>query len=107
MPSGTMLAAIVDAHVRRTIQDPLVAEGHCFIEAASRNDALHGLPNERRDIDLMDVDSEKESCLDLCREMQRMSDVPAFISAAQKCDRHKVNTLDAGADDYMVKPLAM
>ena len=55
----------------------------------------------------MDIDSEKESGLDLCREMPSMSGVPAFISAAQKCDRHKVNALDAGADDYIVKPLAM
>jgi len=107
MPSGTILVVIVDAQLRRTIQDARVAEVHCFIEAVGRNDALHGLPDERCDIVLRDIDSEQESCLDLCRERRRASDVPVFVSAAQKCDRHKANTLDAGADDYMVKPLAM
>jgi two-component system, OmpR family, KDP operon response regulator KdpE len=36
-----------------------------------------------------------------------MSDVPILVFAAQYCERDKVDALDAGADDYMVKPLAM
>ncbi len=98
---------VVDAHVRRTIQDALVAEGHCVIEAVGRNDAVQSLPDERPDIVLEDFDSEQESCLNLCREMQRVSDVPIFVFAAQHCERKKVNALDAGADDYIVNPLAM
>ena len=107
MLSGTILVVVVDPHIRRTIQDALVAEGHCVIEAVGRNDALHSPPDERPDIVLMDFDSEQESCLDLCREMRRVSDVPIFAFAAQHCERDKVNALDAGADDYIVKPLAM
>ena len=96
MLSGTILVVVVDPHVRRTIQDALVAEGHCFIEAVGRHDALQSLPDERPDIVLMDFDSEPESCLDLCREMRRVSDVPIFAFAAQHCERDKVNALDAG-----------
>jgi two-component system, OmpR family, KDP operon response regulator KdpE len=107
MLSGTILVVVVDPHIRRTIQDALVAEGHCVIEAVGRNDALQSLPDERPDIVLMDFDSEQESCLDVCREMRRVSDVPIFVFAAQHCERDKVNALDAGADDYIVKPLAM
>jgi DNA-binding response OmpR family regulator len=107
MLSGTIFVVVVDQHVRRTIQDALVAEGHCVTEAVGRNDALQSLPDERPDIVLMDFDSEQESCLDLCREMRRVSDVPIFVLAAQHCERDKVNALDVGADDYIVKPLAM
>ena len=107
MLSGTILVAVVDPHVRRTIQDALVAAGHCVIEAVGRNDALQNLSDERPDIVLVDFDSEQESCLDLCREMRRVSDMPIFVFAAQHCERDKVNALDAGADDYLVKPLAM
>jgi DNA-binding response OmpR family regulator len=104
---GTILVVVVDRHVRRTIQDALVVKGHCVIEAVGRNDALQSLPDERPDIVLMDCDSEQESCLDLCREMRKASDVPIFVFAAQHCERDKVNALDAGADDYIVIPLAM
>jgi two-component system KDP operon response regulator KdpE len=107
MLSGTILVAVVDPHVRRTIQDALVAAGHCVIETVGRNDALQNLSDERPDIVLVDFDSEQESCLDLCREMRRVSDMPIFVFAAQHCERDKVNALDAGADDYLVKPLAM
>ena len=107
MLSGMILVLVVDPHVRRTIQDALVAEGHCVVEVVDRNDALQSLPDERPDIVLVDFDSEQESYLDLCREMRRVSDVPIFVFAAQHCERDKVNALDAGADDYIVKPLAM
>jgi two-component system, OmpR family, KDP operon response regulator KdpE len=107
MLSGTILVATVDTHVRRTIQDALVAEGHCVVEAVGRNDALQSLPNERPDVVLIDFDSEQERCLDLCREMRRVSDVPILVVAAQHCERDKVDALDAGADDCMIKPLAM
>jgi two-component system KDP operon response regulator KdpE len=107
MLSGKILVVVVDPHVRRTIQDVLVAEGHCVIEAVSRNDALQSLPDERPDIVLVDFDSAQQSCLDLCREMRTVSDVPILVFAAQYCERDKVDALDAGADDYMVKPLAI
>jgi two-component system KDP operon response regulator KdpE len=107
MLSGTILVAVVDPHVRRTIQDALVAERHCVIEAVGRNDALQSLPDERPDIVLVGFDSEQESCLDFCCEIRRVSDVPIFVFAAQHCERDKVDAIDAGADDYIVKPLAM
>jgi two-component system, OmpR family, KDP operon response regulator KdpE len=107
MPSSAILVVVVDTHVRRTIQNPLAAEGHSFIEAAALNDALHGLPDERPDTVLMDIESEQEGCFDLYRDKRRVNDVPIFVFAAQKCERHKVNASDAGADDYIVKLLAM
>jgi DNA-binding response OmpR family regulator len=55
----------------------------------------------------MDIDPEQESCLDLCRDMRRVSEVPTFVFAARKCDRHMVNALDAGTDDNIVKPRAL
>ena len=78
-----------------------------FHRGAGRNDALRGLPDERRNIVLMDIDPEQESCLDLCRDMRRVSEVPTFVFAARKCDRHMVNALDAGTDDNIVKPRAL
>ena len=60
MLSGTILVVVIDLHVRRTIQNALVAEGHCVIEAVGRNDALQSLLDERPDIVLMDFDSNRK-----------------------------------------------
>ena len=106
MQSGAILVVVVDPHVSRTMQDPLVDEGHCVVEAVGRNDTLQSLPDEQPDIVLMDFASELESCLDLCREMQRVNDVPIFVFAAQRCERDNVNAMDAGSEGYIVKALA-
>jgi DNA-binding response OmpR family regulator len=107
MLSGTILFAVVDPYVSRTIQEALVAEELCIVEAQSRNDVLQSLPDERLKIALIISDSEQDSGLALCREMQRVSDVPIIGFAAQHCKRDKVNALDAGVYDYIVDPLAM
>ena len=107
MISSTILVAVVDPHVRRGILNALVAEGHCAVEAVRYNDALESLRNTQPDVILLDFDTAQKRCLDLCREMRRASDVPIFVFAAQHCEMDKVSALDAGADDYMVKPLAI
>ena len=104
---STILIAVVDPHVRRAILDALVAEGHCVVEAVRCNDALQSLCNTGPDLILLDLDTAQKGCLELFREMRRESDVPIFVFASQHCEIDNVSALDAGADDYMVKPLAI
>jgi two-component system KDP operon response regulator KdpE len=44
--------------------------------------------------------------IELCRRIRRISSVPVFIVSASVDGRSEVAALDAGADDYMVKPLS-
>ena len=107
MTSSTILVVVIDSQLRRVILNALVAEGHCVVETAHYNDALQILRKTRPDLVLVDFDTTQNTCLDLCREMRSASDAPIFVFAAQHCERNKVSALDAGADDYMVKPLAI
>jgi two-component system KDP operon response regulator KdpE len=107
MISSTILIVVVDPHLRREILNALIASGHCAVEAVRYIDASQILRKTRPDLVLLDFGTERKTCLDLCREMRSASDAPIFVFAAQHCERDKVSALDAGADDYMVKPLAI
>jgi two-component system KDP operon response regulator KdpE len=107
MTSSTILVVVIDPQLRRVILNALVAEGHCVVETAHYNDALQILRKTRPDLVLVDFDTTENTCLDLCREIRSASDAPIFVFAAQHCEIDKVSALDAGADDYMVKPIAI
>jgi two-component system KDP operon response regulator KdpE len=44
--------------------------------------------------------------LETCREIRRTSDIPIIMLTVRNAERDKVMALDAGADDYVVKPFA-
>ena len=45
--------------------------------------------------------------LETCREIRRTLDVPILMLTVRNAERDKVLALDAGADDYVVKPFGM
>jgi two-component system KDP operon response regulator KdpE len=45
--------------------------------------------------------------IEACREIRRSSDAPIIMLTVRKAERDKVLALDAGADDYVVKPFGM
>jgi two-component system, OmpR family, KDP operon response regulator KdpE len=59
---------------------------------------------ERPDLILLDVNMPGMSGLDACREIRRSSDIPIIMLTVRNTERDKVQALDAGADDYVVKP---
>jgi len=45
--------------------------------------------------------------LEACREIRRSSEVPIIMLTVRSAERDKVHALDAGADDYVVKPFGI
>jgi two-component system KDP operon response regulator KdpE len=45
--------------------------------------------------------------IEACREIRRSSDAPIIILTVRNAERDKVLALDAGADDYVVKPFGI
>ena len=45
--------------------------------------------------------------LEACRQIRKTSDVPIIMLTVRSAERDKVLALDAGADDYVVKPFGM
>jgi two-component system KDP operon response regulator KdpE len=77
------------------------------IEAASGEEALGKIRTERPDLILLDVNMPGISGLETCAEIRTSSDVPIIMLTIRNSERDKVEALDAGADDYVVKPFGV
>lgn len=107
MSSARVLVVDDTPQVRRVLRATLSAEGYTVSEAREGNEALDLFASESFDIILLDVNMPVMDGLQVCREIRRNSDVPIIMLTVRDAERDKVLALDAGADDYVVKPFAI
>jgi two-component system KDP operon response regulator KdpE len=93
--------------VRRVLRTALSAEGYTIFEAGTGEEALESIRQSTPDIILLDVNMPGVGGLETCREIRRTLDVPILMLTVRNAERDKVLALDAGADDYVVKPFGM
>src|SRR5260370_30530737 len=62
---------------------------------------------EGPDLILLDVNMPGMGGIEACREIRRTSDAPVIMLTVRNAERDKVGALDAGADDYVVKPFGI
>jgi two-component system, OmpR family, KDP operon response regulator KdpE len=93
--------------VRRVLRAALSAEGYTIFEAGTGEEALESIRKSAPDAILLDVNMPGMGGLETCREIRRTQDVPTLMLTVRNSERDKVLALDAGADDYVVKPFGM
>jgi two-component system, OmpR family, KDP operon response regulator KdpE len=93
-----------EPQIRRVLRTTLISHGYTAIEARTGDEALDMLRNEHADLILLDVNMPGRSGLETCREIRASSDVPIIMLTVRNSESDKVQALDAGADDYVVKP---
>jgi two-component system, OmpR family, response regulator MprA len=97
-----------DPHVRQALVRALGLEGH---EIESVGDGLSGFERIRDaswDAIVLDMMMPNLSGLDVCRRMRSSGDrTPVLMLTARHETADRVAGLDAGADDYLVKPFAL
>ena len=104
MSSATVLIVDDEPQIRRVLRTTLTSHGYAVVEAKSGDDALERLRSEHPDLILLDVNMPGLSGLETCREIRRTSEVPIIMLTVRNAEQDKVQALDAGADDYVVKP---
>ncbi len=107
MPSATILIVDDEPQIRRVMRTTLVSHGYAVTEAPSGDAALEEFRAGRVDLILLDVNMPGRSGLETCREIRESSDVPIIMLTVRNTERDKVQALDAGADDYVVKPFGV
>lgn len=107
MSSAKILVVDDAPQLRRVMRATLTAEGYTIFEAREGAEALEVFRAKRPDIILLDVNMPGMNGLEACREIRRTSDVPIIMLTVRNAERDKVLALDAGADDYVVKPFGM
>lgn len=105
---GHVLVVEDDRSVRDAVERALSFEGYRVTTARDGAEALAMVMNEPPDAIVLDVMMPHVDGLETCRRIRaRGDDTPILILTARHEVSDRVAGLDAGADDYMVKPFAL
>lgn len=93
--------------MRTALADLLASEGYRALTAADGASGLKRALAEKPDLILLDVMMPKLDGFAVCAELRRLAnDVPVLMLTAKGQVEDRVSGLDAGADDYLVKPFS-
>jgi len=93
-----------DARIRQAIAGALESRGHLVRSASNGMTGLKQVIEDPPEVLVLDLGLPDISGLELLRMLRAVSTVPVIVATAQDRDEQIVGTLDAGADDYVVKP---
>jgi two-component system KDP operon response regulator KdpE len=105
--AATILVVDDEPQIRRVMRSTLSTQGYVITEATTGEEALESVRKARPDLVLLDVNMPGMGGIEACREIRRSSDAPIIMLTVRNAERDKVLALDAGADDYVVKPFSI
>jgi DNA-binding response OmpR family regulator len=95
-----------DATIRTALVRALTARSHSTMTAPTAMAGLQSLVATRPDVVLLDLGLPDLDGAALLAMIRAVSDVPVIVVSARDDGAGMVAVLDAGADDYLVKPFA-
>ena len=96
-----------DATIRTALVRALTARRHSTMTSPTAMDGLQSLVAHRPDVVLLDLGLPDLDGASLLAMIRAVSDVPVIVVSARDDGEGIVALLDAGADDYLVKPFAV
>jgi two-component system, OmpR family, response regulator MprA len=106
--SGRILVVDDEPQLRRALERALKLEGYEVELAADGDEALAMVAAAPPDAIVLDVLMPKRDGLGVCRALRAAGDhTPVLMLTARDAVQDRVDGLDAGADDYVVKPFAL
>ena len=96
-----------DVEIRRLVAEALAEQGNDVVSADRALEGLEMVVKGRPDLGLMDLGLPDIDGTELLRMVRAVSQVPVIVITARGADEVVVATLDAGADDYLVKPFSV
>ena len=106
-PDARILIIEDELPMRTALADCLEAEGYRVLTATDGQSGLDRALREKPDLVLLDIMMPRLDGYALCSELRRLSiPVPVLMLTAKGQIEDRVRGLDAGADDYLVKPFS-
>jgi two-component system response regulator MprA len=105
--TAAVLVVDDDGPIRRMLERTLAAEGYGVSSAGDGGAALAAIERATPDLVVLDVGLPGLDGLAVCRRLRRKGlGLPILLLTARDAVPDRVAGLDAGADDYLVKPFA-
>lgn len=93
-----------DSQIRRAFRTILASQGCRVIEARDGEEAIEEIKADCPDVVLLDINLPGIDGIETCRRIRGFSDVAIIMVTVRGEEQDKVVALDAGANDYIVKP---
>jgi two-component system response regulator ArlR len=93
--------------IARFIELELMHENFDVVHHTSGRDGFEAAKSESFDVILLDVMLPELNGIEVCRRIRTFSNMPILLITARDAVLDRVAGLDAGADDYIVKPFAI
>jgi two-component system KDP operon response regulator KdpE len=107
MNHATILVVDDEPQIRRVLRSTLSSNGYDVIEAKNGQEAIEMAVREHPDLILLDVNMPEMNGLEACSKIRVSFNTPIIIVTVRNSEHDKVQALDSGADDYIVKPFAI
>ncbi len=105
METGLRILIVDDeTPIRRYLRVALGAQGYAVLEAAGGEEALEAVVSGRPDLIILDLGLPDIDGVEVARRLREWSQTPIIILSVREGEQDKIAALDAGADDYLVKP---
>ena len=95
-----------DRHIRDAVARALEAKGHAVRSSGRALDALGEIVADPPDVVVLDLGLPDVDGSQLLRMLRGVTAVPVIVATARDDESEIVRLLDAGADDYLVKPFS-
>ena len=105
--SATIIIVEDEAQIRRFLRTTLTSEGYQVIEAETGKQGLAEAATRKPDLIILDLGLPDMDGVEVVKGVRAWSPVPLIILSARSQESDKISALDAGADDYLVKPFGV
>ncbi len=102
----TILVVDDDRKITDMLRRTLAYEGYRVVTAMDGQEALTRAETDRPDLVVLDWLLPKLNGIEVARLLRSTSDTAILMLTARDAVEHRVEGLDSGADDYLVKPFA-
>jgi two-component system, OmpR family, KDP operon response regulator KdpE len=106
-PGARILVIDDETPIRRFLRVALEAEGHSVIEASTARAGIDAAALENPAAVILDLGLPDADGIDVVRAIREWSQVPVLVLSVRADEAGKVAALDAGAQDYVVKPFSV
>jgi two-component system KDP operon response regulator KdpE len=96
-----------EQRIRELVTRVLADQGYDVIAVPTAMEGLQSVVNGTPDLVILDMGLPDLDGAELMKMIRAVSKVPIIVATARNEDRDIVRTLNAGADDYLVKPFSV
>ena len=93
-----------EAQIRRLLQIALEADGWRVAQASTGEEGLLRAGMDRPEVIILDLGLPDAEGIDVLRKIRQKSSTPVVILSVRATEQDIVGCLEAGADDYLIKP---